>query len=167
MRGPATKWRLPRRHEDAGPNATLANASRRRLKISGRQERATDFLLPARRDSPANMSRDSGRARTNIPTEKFGRMQIVEDDAHRVIADRMQFQDRHVALAGNGPALGRRMALHLGAWAAHAQKFRRQFEALAAVERHDQSLAILLQAQIGRPRTGRSARRGATHQISL
>ena len=60
-------------------------------------------------------------------------MHIVEDDAHRVIANRMQFQDRHVALAANGPALGRRMALHLGARAAHAQIFRRQFEALAVV----------------------------------
>jgi hypothetical protein len=27
-------------------------------------------------------------------------MQIVEDDAHRIIADRMQFHDFHVALAG-------------------------------------------------------------------
>src|SRR5215813_8166817 len=40
-----------------------------------------------------------------IPAENSGRMQIVEHDAHRVIADWVQFHDFHVALAGDGPAL--------------------------------------------------------------
>src|SRR5208282_5470140 len=37
-----------------------------------------------------------------VPAENPGRMQIVENQPHRVIADRMQFQNLHIALAGDG-----------------------------------------------------------------
>src|SRR5690606_24420853 len=40
-----------------------------------------------------------------VPAEYPGRVQIVEREPHRVIAHRMDLQDRDVALAGHGLAL--------------------------------------------------------------
>ena len=47
-----------------------------------------------------------------VPAEDAGGMQVVERQAHGVIADRVDLQDRHIALAGNGLALVRRVALN-------------------------------------------------------
>src|SRR4051812_27730494 len=63
-----------------------------------------------------------------VPAKDAGRMQVVEHQPHGVIADRDDFQNRDIALAADGLALLRRMALHLGARAAHAQIFRGKLE---------------------------------------
>src|SRR5580704_12823775 len=55
-----------------------------------------------------------------FPTKDSGRVHIVEGQPHRVIADRMHFEDLHRFLAADGAPLARRMALDLGARAAHA-----------------------------------------------
>ena len=79
---------------------------------------------------------------------------IVEDQPHGVIADRLDFQDHHIALARHGLALVGRMALHLGARAFHAQIFGRQGETVAALECDRQRLAVLGETQFGRPAFG-------------
>src|SRR5215204_1700421 len=43
-----------------------------------------------------------------VPCENAGVVEIVEGDAHRVVADRIDFGDRHVALAGHRHPLLRR-----------------------------------------------------------
>ena len=78
-------------------------------------------------------------------------MQVVEHEPHRVIADRMHFEERNALLAGNGLALVWRMALHLGARTLHAQVFGAEVERFAALEDDCQCLAILVQPQLGRP----------------
>ena len=79
-------------------------------------------------------------------------MQIVEDEADRVIADRIHLQDGDVLLARDRLALGGRMALHFGARASHPQIFGRKIEARASIEDDRQRLAVLMQAQLDRPR---------------
>src|ERR1700733_2992722 len=87
-----------------------------------------------------------------LPAENPGRVHVVEHQPYRVIADREQFQNLHILLARYGAPLARRVALDLGARAAHAQIFRGHIEALAAVESDRKSPAILAQAQFRRPR---------------
>src|SRR4029077_2895729 len=89
-----------------------------------------------------------------VPTKDSGRVHVVEGQPHRVIADRMQFEDLHRLLAADDAPLARRMSLDLGARAAHAQIFGGEIETLAAVEGDGQRLAILVQPQFGRPGTG-------------
>src|SRR5580704_9815613 len=79
-------------------------------------------------------------------------MQIVEYGPHGVIADRVDLEDRHVSLAGDGLALLGRMTLDLGARAQDAQEFGREFEGLAGLERHPQRGLVLAQPHLGRPR---------------
>src|SRR5882757_883739 len=86
-----------------------------------------------------------------VPAVDAGRMHIVEDEPHRVIADRVHFEDGDVLLACDGLALIRRMALHFGAGALHAQVFGGEVECLAAVEGDRQGPAALVQAQLRRP----------------
>src|SRR5689334_18827646 len=50
-----------------------------------------------------------------FPTVDAGRMQVVEHEPHRIIADRLHFEDRHISLLGNGLALLGRVTLDLGA----------------------------------------------------
>src|SRR5579864_9655053 len=69
-----------------------------------------------------------------FPTKDSGRVHVVEGQPHRVIADRMQFEDLHRRFAADGAPLARRMALDLGARAAHAQIFGGESKTLAAVE---------------------------------
>src|SRR5580704_14637351 len=78
-------------------------------------------------------------------------MQIVEYGPHGVIADRVDLEDRHVSLAGDGLALLGRMTLDLGARAQDAQEFGREFEGLAGLERHPQRRLVLAQPYLGRP----------------
>ena len=80
-----------------------------------------------------------------LPTKDSGRVHVVERQPHGVIADRMHFEDLHRFLAADGAPLARRMALDLGARAAHAQIFGGEIETLAAVEGDGQRLAILVQ----------------------
>ena len=57
------------------------------------------------------------------PAENSGRVHIVENKSHRIIADRMYFQNLHVLFAGNGAAFARRMPLNVRARAADTQVF--------------------------------------------
>src|ERR1700674_2303691 len=86
-----------------------------------------------------------------VPAEDAGGMQVVERQAHGVIADRVDLQDRHIALAGNGLALVRRVALNFGARTVNAQEFGRELERLAGLERHAKRRLVLAQPHFGRP----------------
>ena len=79
-------------------------------------------------------------------------MHVVEDEPHRVVADRIDLQDHHFALARHRLALVWRMALHLGARALHTQIFGRQREVVAALERDGERPLVLGQTQFGGPR---------------
>src|SRR5688572_6117476 len=87
-----------------------------------------------------------------VPTVDPGRMHVVEDQPHGVIADRMHFENGDVLLARDRLALVRRMALDLGTWTLDPQIFGIELEAAAIVEHHSQRLAILTQTQLRRPR---------------
>lgn len=50
-------------------------------------------------------------------------MHVVEFEPHGVIADRRDGEDSHLAFATDGFGVRRRVTLHLGAGAAHPQKF--------------------------------------------
>src|ERR1700681_1820143 len=82
-----------------------------------------------------------------LPTKDSGRVHVVESQPHGVIADLVHFENLHRFLAANGAPLARRMALDLGARAAHAQIFGGKIKTLAAVEGDGQRLAILVQPQ--------------------
>ena len=86
-----------------------------------------------------------------IPAVDSGRMHVIEDEPHRIIADGMHFQNGNVLLAADGLALIRRMSLHLGARALHPQIFGAQIEGVAAVEDDAQGLAVLAQPQLRWP----------------
>ena len=61
-------------------------------------------------------------------------MQIVELDAHGVIADRLEVEDADLGALGDDRLLPGAVALHLGRRALDPQIFGRQAEALAVVE---------------------------------
>src|SRR5262245_61352749 len=79
-----------------------------------------------------------------VPAVDAGRVHVVEHETHRIVANGLHFEDRHVLLAGDGLALVRRMALHLGARAAYAQILGGELIALAAIEGDRQGLAVLV-----------------------
>src|SRR5580704_6104144 len=58
-----------------------------------------------------------------LPTKDSGRMHVVEIEPHRIIADLVDLEDLHILLAGDGAPFARRVALDLGARAAHPQIF--------------------------------------------
>src|SRR5262249_11579105 len=93
-------------------------------------------------------------------------MHVVEHQSHGVIADRVNFDDRHVALAADRLALGRRMPLNLRARAQHAQEFGRKFERFAVVEGDGQHGLALVQPDLGRGDLGVCRRRLRRHQGS-
>src|SRR5580700_5148568 len=78
------------------------------------------------------------------PAENPGRMHVVENEAHRVVSDRLDLEDLHVPLAGHGLALGGRMPLHLGTWTSDPQVLGIEREILAAVEGNAERLAVLV-----------------------
>src|SRR5262249_23589050 len=82
------------------------------------------------------------------------RVQMVKAEPHRVISDRVHLENGDILLAGHGLALVGRMALDLGARAFDAQIFGAEIEVFATIEDHGQRLAVLAQAQLGRPRLG-------------
>src|SRR5690606_11803642 len=75
---------------------------------------------------------------------------IVEDDAHRVVPDRTQIRNFHMALARNRNPLVRAVALHLGGWAHHAQHLGCQLVALAIFENHLERITVGAELEIGR-----------------
>ena len=71
----------------------------------------------------------------HVPGVDAGVVPVVEQQAHRIVAHRLDADDGHVALARHGAPLIRAVALHLGARAFHPQVFRGQAEMGAVVER--------------------------------
>src|SRR5436190_16200469 len=86
-----------------------------------------------------------------LPAVNAGRVQVVEDEAHGVIADWVHFQYRHLLLSADGFTLVRRMPLHLGARAFHPQIFRAEIEGMTVIEGNGKGLAVLVQPQFRRP----------------
>ena len=86
-----------------------------------------------------------------VPGIDAGVVQIVEDDAHGVIADRLDGDDADMGAPGDQRLLAGAVALHLGRRAFDAQIFRRQAKPRAVVERDLEQLLRLLQAQLDRP----------------
>jgi hypothetical protein len=69
-------------------------------------------------------------------------MHVVEHEAHGVIADRMDFEDLHAALAADELALVRVVALHFGARTFDAKIFGRKLEPFVIFERNRERLAV-------------------------
>ena len=91
------------------------------------------------------------------PGEQSGIVKIIEDDAHRVMSDRFQAHDLHVALARHELTFQRTVALHFGAGRFHPQIFRSQLIVLAIVKRHGEHILGGVELEFGRPRLARSA----------
>src|SRR5262249_56065884 len=87
-------------------------------------------------------------------------VQVVEDDAYRVVADRLQLDDPDLGAAGDELLLVRAVTLHLGRWALHPQQLGRQPERRAVVEIDLQDLLRLAQTDLGRPVPGPERRGG-------
>src|SRR4051794_29720570 len=86
------------------------------------------------------------------PVIDAGRFHIVEPEPHRVIADGIDGENGHVALAANRLALCLGMPLHFGRGAGHAKQFRGKTESLAIVKCDMQRSAILGEPDFDRPR---------------
>src|SRR5581483_6903870 len=54
-----------------------------------------------------------------VPAEDAGRVQVIEDEADGIIADRQDLKNFDITLAGNGLTLLFRVALNLGARTLH------------------------------------------------
>src|SRR5690242_20028073 len=78
-------------------------------------------------------------------------MAVVEQDAHRVIADRLQPGNLYRALAGDDLLLPRPVALHFGAGRFDAQVFRRQTKPLAGIEADSEQGLRLVEPELDRP----------------
>ncbi len=70
-------------------------------------------------------------------------MHVVEHEPHGVVPDRLHLEDHHLALAGDGLAFIRVMALHLRARALDAQILGGQREGAAALERDRERAPVL------------------------
>src|SRR5256714_2476533 len=81
-----------------------------------------------------------------------GRVHIVEPEPHRVIADGIDGENCHVALAANRLALCLGMPLHFGRGGGHEKEFRGKAESLAIVKCDMQRSAILGEPDFDRPR---------------
>jgi hypothetical protein len=79
-----------------------------------------------------------------FPTKNPGRVHVIKGKPHRIIANRMQFEDLHILLAADRTSFAWRMSLNLGARTAHAKIFGGKIEAVAVVESHCEDLAILV-----------------------
>src|SRR5471032_2201080 len=102
------------------------------------------------------------------PGKDAGIVEIVELDAQRVVADRLDSQDADMGAAVDELLLRRVVALHLGRRALDAEIFGSQAEALAVVEIDLQRPLFRLEPDLDRPMHGVEAaagagRRGAAH----
>jgi hypothetical protein len=79
-------------------------------------------------------------------------MHIVEPDSDSIIADGINGENGHVALAADRFAFRFGMTLHFGGWAGDAEQFRRETERLAIVKRDLQGAAVLRKPDFNRPR---------------
>src|SRR6266853_3009704 len=68
------------------------------------------------------------------PGVDAGRVHIVEPQSHRIIADRINGENRHVALSANRLALRFGMTLHFGGRTGHTKQFRGESESPAIVK---------------------------------
>src|SRR6267378_2677316 len=100
------------------------------------------------------------------PGVDAGRVHIVETEPHRIIADRINGENRHVALSANRFALRFGMTLHFGGGAGHTEEFRREREGIAILKCDMQRAAVLHEPDLNRPRRGnvRHARHSSRDQ---
>src|SRR6476620_2690608 len=78
-------------------------------------------------------------------------MAIPKENAHRIVADRCEPVDLHVAFAADDLALIGGVPLHLRAGRFHTKVFRWKPETLAGIEGHGKQGLRLVQAQFNRP----------------
>src|SRR5579871_791490 len=86
------------------------------------------------------------------PAIEAGIVPIVEDNAHRIMADRIERCDLHVALAGNERALQGTVALHFRTRRFDAQILRLERIFLAIIEADFQHVLGRIKSQLRRPR---------------
>src|SRR5436190_1119724 len=86
-----------------------------------------------------------------FPRKNPGVVQIVEFDAHGIIADRLQIHDPDMSASSDNRLLARPVALHLGRRALDPEIFGGEAEFFAVVERDLEPLGGALQAQFDRP----------------
>src|SRR6267378_4759772 len=100
------------------------------------------------------------------PGVDAGRVHIVETEPHRIIADRINGENRHVALSANRFALRFGMTLHFGGGAGDAEQFRGETESLAVVKCDVQRPAVFCEPDFNRPRRRviRHARHASQYQ---
>ena len=84
-------------------------------------------------------------------------VEIVEGDAHGVVAHRLQPDDPNMCASGNQGLLARTVSLDLGRWALDTQIFGREAKPGAVVEGNFEQLFRFFEAQLERP-TRRPAR---------
>ena len=84
-----------------------------------------------------------------IPRVNAGGVTVGERGLQRVIADRLDGAQIHIALAHLQGFLPRPMAAHFGRRAHHAQKFERIVEARTIRKRHLEAAAHLMHLDIG------------------
>src|SRR5436305_12420354 len=95
-----------------------------------------------------------------FPRKNTGVVQIVEFDAHGIIADRLQIHDPDMSASSDNRLVVRPVALHLGRRALDPEIFGREAEFFAVVERDLEPLGGALQAQFDWPgRLSHCARR--------
>src|SRR5215213_11358672 len=80
-------------------------------------------------------------------------MHVVEDQADGIIPDRQHFQELDLAFAAHRLAFLRGMSLHFRAGTANPKIFRRKLKALPVVVGDCQVAAVLVQPQLGWPRS--------------
>jgi hypothetical protein len=78
-------------------------------------------------------------------------MQIVEDEADRIVPHRLDPDHHDVALARHRLALGAAVALDLGRGRGHPKVLGWQLENAAVLERHLQAALVTRQADLGWP----------------
>ena len=81
-------------------------------------------------------------------------MQVVEAEPHRIVADRIDGENGHVALAADRLALRFGMSLHFGGGTGHPQQLRGEAESLSIVKRDMEGAAVLREPDFHRPRQG-------------
>src|SRR5712671_7328745 len=92
-----------------------------------------------------------------------GGVHIVEAEPHRIIANRIDGENGHVALAADRLALRFGMTLHLGRGAGYPQQFGGKAESFSVVKFDMQGAAVLGEPDFNRP--GRAGMRYAQRTV--
>src|SRR4030081_3533525 len=98
--------------------------------------------------APLNIQSEIAQKRPGIDA---GGVHIIEPEPHRIIADRIDGENRHVAFSANRLALRFGVTLHFGRGAGDAKQFCGKAESLAIVECDMQRSAVLREPDFNRP----------------